>query len=207
MASVKQSQHRRSGAKAWSDLEGGCLMKRTFVKFAVAGGLAVSMASGARTGRWRPDRPGHPEGCRDAGRHPDLWHGHSGPAPQHAQAGQPRYGRASWRRSGPSPSAARSSAARKSQPIVYDGKMFVTALLLAPVRARRDAPARSCGSTSTACPKASCRAATWSTAARRSYDNLVIFAHARRAARRARPGHRRRGLEARRSTTTRRAIR
>ena len=48
--------------------------------------------------------------------------------------------------------------------------------VFAAVRAQTRPLARSCGSTSTACPKASCRAATWSTAAPRCPNNLVVFA-------------------------------
>jgi glucose dehydrogenase len=55
---------------------------------------------------------------------------------------------------------------QESQPLVYNGKMFVTGSY-SRIFALDVKTGRSCGSTSIACRTASCRAATWSTAAPR----------------------------------------
>jgi alcohol dehydrogenase (cytochrome c) len=49
---------------------------------------------------------------------------------------------------------------QESQPVIHNGKMFVTGSYSRIYALDVPRPARSCGSTSTACPTASCPAAT-----------------------------------------------
>ena len=204
MASVKQSQHRRSGAKAWSDLEGGCLMKRTFVKFAVAGGLAVGMASGAAQAAGGPTDQDILKDAETPGDVLTYGMGTQGQRHSRSRRSTPTRSR-SWRRSGRSRSAAKSSAARNRS------RSSTTARCTSPAPTR--ASSRSMPRTGKklwkyepACPKASCRAATWSTAAPPLWRQDRISARSTRSSwRSTRTPARSSGR--RRSTTTRPAIR
>ena len=149
-------------------------MKRTFVKFAVAGGLAVSMASGAALAAGGPTDQDILKDAETPGDILTYGMGTQGQRYSPLKAVNPDTVKQLvpvWAFS----FGGEKQRGQESQPIVHDGKMYVTAsysrlFALDATHRQEEVAVRR-----TACPTASCRAATWSTAAPRMYGDKVYL--------------------------------